>query len=128
MLPYHARMQVLLQQAEIDRWLSGETEARELHPASESALREWPIDRRVNRSGVGDDDPTLLEPIESGLLQRREARPKSLLLASNYSRFDLQKRSKPLKLQLFCHYAAFLASKSRPYLVCRHAPCSFRNT
>ena len=68
MLPYHDRMPVLLQQAEIDRWLSGKMEAKELHPASELALREWPIDRRANRSGVGDDDPTLLEPIESGLL------------------------------------------------------------
>lgn len=67
MLPYHDRMPVLLQQAMIDRWLSGDMEARELHPASESALREWPIDRRVNRSGIGDDDPTLLEPVESGL-------------------------------------------------------------
>lgn len=42
--------------------------ASELHPASETALREWQIDRRVNRSGVSDDDPGLLEPIESGLL------------------------------------------------------------
>jgi putative SOS response-associated peptidase YedK len=41
-------MPVLLQQAEIDRWLSGKMRASELHPASESALREWPIDRRVN--------------------------------------------------------------------------------
>ena len=53
----------------IDRWLSGEMEANELHPASESILREWPIDRRMNRADVGDDDPTLLEPIESGLLR-----------------------------------------------------------
>jgi len=29
---------------------------RELHPASESALREWPLDPRVNRTGVGDYD------------------------------------------------------------------------
>lgn len=40
MLPYHDRMPVLLQQAEIDRWLSGKMHASELHPASESALRE----------------------------------------------------------------------------------------
>jgi hypothetical protein len=50
---------VLAQQAEIDRWLSGEMDAKELRPASESALREWPIDKRVNQTGVGDDDPTL---------------------------------------------------------------------
>jgi putative SOS response-associated peptidase YedK len=68
MLPYHDRMPVLLQQAEIDRWLSGEMEAKELHPASESALQEWPIDRRMNKADVGDDDPMPLEPIESGLV------------------------------------------------------------
>jgi hypothetical protein len=32
-------------------------EASELHPACESALREYPIDRRINKSGVADDDP-----------------------------------------------------------------------
>jgi putative SOS response-associated peptidase YedK len=68
MMPYHDRMPVLLQQTEIDRWLSGEMDAKELHPASESALREWPIDRRINKADVGDDDPTVLEPIESGPL------------------------------------------------------------
>lgn len=57
-----------LRRAEIDRWLSGKMRASELHPASESALREWPIDRRVNKADVGDDDSTLLEPIESNLL------------------------------------------------------------
>jgi putative SOS response-associated peptidase YedK len=49
MLPYHDRMPVLLQQAEIDRWLSGKMEASELHPADEGALREWPIDRGIIR-------------------------------------------------------------------------------
>ncbi len=68
MLPYHDRMPVLLQQAEIDRWLSGKMSAAELRPASESALREFPIDRRINRSGDGDEDPMTIEPIESGLL------------------------------------------------------------
>ena len=68
MLPYHDRMPVLLQQAEIDRWLSGKMQANELHPISETGLREWPIDRRINRSGEGDDDPMVLEPLESDLL------------------------------------------------------------
>jgi putative SOS response-associated peptidase YedK len=68
MTPYHDRMAVLLQQEAIDKWLSGEMSAAELHPASESALREWPIDRRINRSGEGDDDPMTIEPIESDLL------------------------------------------------------------
>jgi putative SOS response-associated peptidase YedK len=69
MLPYHDRMPVLLQQAEIDRWLSGKMHASELHPASESALREWPMDRRMNKTDVGDDDVTLLEPMDPGLFR-----------------------------------------------------------
>lgn len=51
---------------EIDRGLSGKLRAADLHPASESALREWPID--PHKADVGDDNPMLLEPIESGLL------------------------------------------------------------
>jgi hypothetical protein len=46
----------------------GDLKANELHPAAESALREWPIDRRINRSGDGDDDPMTMEALESGLL------------------------------------------------------------
>jgi putative SOS response-associated peptidase YedK len=68
MVPYHDRMPVLLRQEAIDRWLSGEMSAAELHPVSESALREWPIDRRINKADAGDDDPMTIEPIESGLL------------------------------------------------------------
>ena len=33
--------------------------------AVESALREWTVSRRVNRTGVGDDDPTILEKVEA---------------------------------------------------------------
>ena len=46
MTPYHDRMPVFLQQVEIDRWLAGDMSADELHPAAESALREWPIEMR----------------------------------------------------------------------------------
>ncbi len=52
----------------ISIWLSGEVTKDELHRASESALREWPIDRRINMSAAGDDDPMVFEPIESGSL------------------------------------------------------------
>jgi diguanylate cyclase (GGDEF)-like protein len=36
-----------------------------LRPAAESALREWPVSRRVNRTGVGDDDPTIVEKVDA---------------------------------------------------------------
>jgi len=34
-----------------------------LQPAAESALQEWTVDRRVNRTGEGDDDPTIAEAV-----------------------------------------------------------------
>ena len=33
-----------------------------LRPPSDDALQEWIVSPRVNRSGVGDDDATLIEP------------------------------------------------------------------
>jgi len=41
--------------------LNGSLGADVLRPAAESALRKWPVARRVNRTGVGDDDPTIIE-------------------------------------------------------------------
>jgi hypothetical protein len=35
-----------------------------LHAPPEDALQEWIVSPRVNRSGVGDDDPTLIEAVE----------------------------------------------------------------
>ena len=32
-------------------------------PAAESALQEWIVSSRVNRTGHGDDDPTIVEPV-----------------------------------------------------------------
>jgi hypothetical protein len=34
-----------------------------LKPAAEDCLRLWPVSRRVNKTGTGDDDPTLLDEI-----------------------------------------------------------------
>jgi hypothetical protein len=31
-----------------------------LKPARESALREWMVSKRMNRTGEGDDDPTII--------------------------------------------------------------------
>ena len=61
MTPYHDRMPVLLRAEDFDAWLNGTLGADALKPAAESALREWPVSKRVNRTGVGDDDPTIIE-------------------------------------------------------------------
>ncbi len=62
MSPYHDRTPVLLSGTAIDAWLDGSMGAEGLTPAAESALRKWPVTKRVNRTGEGDDDPALIEP------------------------------------------------------------------
>ena len=63
MAPYHDRMPVLLGGAEFGPWLAGEAGPEVLRPAAESALREWPVSKRVNRPGHADD-PALIEPVQ----------------------------------------------------------------
>ncbi len=63
MTPFHNRMPVLLAEADFARWLSGEAGTDVLQPAAESALREWLVSRRVNKTGVGVDDPSIVEPL-----------------------------------------------------------------
>ncbi len=68
MVPYRGRMPALLRQEAVDRSLSGDMTQDELRSASELALREYPIDQRINPSGGGDDHPTVLELLKSDLL------------------------------------------------------------
>jgi hypothetical protein len=58
----HDRMPVLLEEKDFDAWFHGTLGAEALKPAAESALREWTVSPRLNRTGVGDDDPTIIEP------------------------------------------------------------------
>jgi putative SOS response-associated peptidase YedK len=61
--PIHDRMPVVLDKADIGRWLSGEGSTELLRPAAEDRLRMWPVSRRVNKTGTSDDDPTLLDEV-----------------------------------------------------------------
>jgi putative SOS response-associated peptidase YedK len=61
MAPYHDRMPVLLATKDFDAWLGGTLGADALRPAAGSALREWPVSKRMNRTGEGDDDPTVID-------------------------------------------------------------------
>jgi putative SOS response-associated peptidase YedK len=63
MTPYHDRMPVLLQASDFDAWLNGTLSADALKPAAESALREWCVTTQLNRTGFGDDDPEMIEPV-----------------------------------------------------------------
>ena len=63
MAPYHDRMPVLLGESDIADWLDGSLGGAALRPAAESTLREWIVSTRVNKTGEGDDDPTIPEPL-----------------------------------------------------------------
>jgi putative SOS response-associated peptidase YedK len=65
MTPYHDRMPVLLRAEDFEACLNGSLGADALRPAAESALREWLVSRRVNRAGVGEDDPAIIEKVEA---------------------------------------------------------------
>jgi putative SOS response-associated peptidase YedK len=58
-------MPVVLDKADIGRWLKGEGGTEPLKPAAEDRLSMWRVSRRVNKTGTGDDDPTLLDEVEA---------------------------------------------------------------
>jgi putative SOS response-associated peptidase YedK len=59
---FHDRMPIIVDWRNIDAWMAGDNPVELLSPPPENALREWTVSPRVNRSGVGDADPTLIEP------------------------------------------------------------------
>lgn len=60
---YSDRMPVILQPEQFDGWLNCTLDADALTCATGSALREWPVTPRINRSGEGDSDPSMIEPV-----------------------------------------------------------------
>ncbi|WGJ15772.1 SOS response-associated peptidase [Methylocapsa sp. D3K7] len=61
--PIHERMPVFLGGDDRDAWLTGKAGVEVLRSAPNDLLRMWPVSTRVNKSGVGDDDASLIEPI-----------------------------------------------------------------
>jgi putative SOS response-associated peptidase YedK len=59
----HDRMPVLLEPGDFAAWLGGAGGTSLLRPARDDRLRMWPVSRRVNRAGAGDDDPALVEEV-----------------------------------------------------------------
>jgi putative SOS response-associated peptidase YedK len=60
----HDRIPVLLGRQDQDASLAGKAGVELLRPAPNDLLRMWPVSKRVNASGRGDDDPSLIEPAE----------------------------------------------------------------
>jgi len=56
-------MPVVLDKADVGPRLKGEAGTELLKPAAEVRLRMWPVSRRVNKAGTGDDDPTLIDEV-----------------------------------------------------------------
>ncbi|HWN48929.1 MAG TPA: SOS response-associated peptidase family protein [Xanthobacteraceae bacterium] len=59
----HDRMPVLLDKADIEPWMSGAAGAKLLRPAADDRLRLWQVSRRFNKTGSGDDHPTLIDEV-----------------------------------------------------------------
>ena len=58
----HDRMPVVLDNSNVEPWLSGAANVEVLQPAPNDALRLWPVSRRVNKTGQADD-AGLIEPL-----------------------------------------------------------------
>ncbi len=55
------RMLVLLDRADIKSWLTGAPAMELLKLETEDRLRMWPVSRRINRTGGGDDAALIAE-------------------------------------------------------------------
>ena len=56
-------MALILDRADLGAWLGGTGGTELLRSAADDRLRMWPVSRRVNKAGSGDDDPTLLDEV-----------------------------------------------------------------
>jgi len=63
--PIHDRMPVILAKADFAAWLGGTGGTELLQSAADDTLRMWPVSRRVNKTGSGDDDPTLINEVRA---------------------------------------------------------------
>jgi hypothetical protein len=58
----HDRMPVILHRADYERWLSAESDPRDLlRPFESEAMRIWPVSTRVNKPE--NDDPSILDEV-----------------------------------------------------------------
>jgi putative SOS response-associated peptidase YedK len=63
MAKYHNRMPAILEEKDFDGWLRGEVGKEALKPAPTDVLKEWIVSSRVNKTGQGDDDPTIIDSV-----------------------------------------------------------------
>jgi len=56
-------MPVILDKVDFGFSLSGTGGSELLRSAADDKLRMWPVSRRVNKIGTGDDDPTIIDEV-----------------------------------------------------------------
>ena len=56
-------MPIILERSSARDWMRGANPAALLHAVPDDALQEWVVSTRVNRTGFGDDDQTLIDPV-----------------------------------------------------------------
>lgn len=66
MSAYHNRMPVMIEPRNFEAWLDG-SGGKELLMMPPKELREWIVSARMNRTGLGDDDPATAEPFKETL-------------------------------------------------------------
>ncbi|KRE03470.1 hypothetical protein ASE61_13480 [Bosea sp. Root670] len=59
----HTRMPAMLHPDDFETWLDG-LAGKEVLMRPPPELQEWIVDRRMNKTGVGDDDPATAAPVE----------------------------------------------------------------
>lgn len=67
MSAYHDRMPAMLVPRDFEAWLDG-SGGKELLMQPPRELREWIVSKRMNKTGVGDDDPATAEPFDETLI------------------------------------------------------------
>ncbi|WP_100961238.1 SOS response-associated peptidase [Bosea sp. FBZP-16] len=62
----HDRMPAMLHPADFDAWLDG-TAGKDALMKPPPELREWIVNKRMNKTGAGDDDPATIDAVEQEL-------------------------------------------------------------
>ncbi len=109
MTDYHDRMPVLLDAKDFDAWLDGSMGSDHLKPAAESALRQWTVSKRMNKTGAGG--PTIQRPSMPRLLSNGRSAPEQVIanIIAGSQKADLERSPfgsgcrRPSLVALFLH-------------------------
>jgi hypothetical protein len=68
-------MPVVFDHSDHDVWLTGKVSVDVLRTTPNALLRLWPVSKRVTKTGAGDDDPSLIEPVADQAIANGVVRP-----------------------------------------------------